>query len=75
MLGEEYAEAAERAWRATLSRIDDTGSFYGVSACTYAAVTPENDAALYHTLPTEVNVWGQGSALRFAAERIRAGLE
>ena len=70
-----YAEAAQRAWQAVLSRLDDDGSFYGVSACTYAAVAPGDDVALYHTLPTEVNVWGQGSALRFAAERLRAGLE
>ena len=75
ILDNRYAEAADRAWHAVLSRIDDDGSFYGVSACTYASVTPENDVALYHTLPTEVNIWGQGSALRFASERIRAGLE
>lgn len=74
LLGQEFAEPSERAWKAMLSRIDDDGSFYGVSACTYAAVEPGNDVNLYRILPTEVNVWGQGSALRFISERIRAGL-
>jgi unsaturated rhamnogalacturonyl hydrolase len=75
LLGPEYGEGLERAWRATVSRIDENGCFYGVSACTYAAVVPGDDAALYRMLPTEVNVWGQGSALRFAAERLRAGMQ
>ncbi|MBV9491996.1 MAG: glycoside hydrolase family 88 protein [Verrucomicrobia bacterium] len=74
LLSAEYARASELAWRATLSRIDAEGGFYGVSACTYAAVSPGDDTSMYHTLPTEVNVWGQGSALRFAAERIRSNL-
>jgi unsaturated rhamnogalacturonyl hydrolase len=73
LLGPEYAEAADRAWDAALSRIDENGGFYGVSACTHAAVFPGDDAPLYRTLPTEVNLWGQGSVLRFAAERLRAG--
>ncbi len=75
ILDQTYVSAAERAWQAMLSRLADDGSLYGVSACTYAAVVPGDDAALYRTLRTEVNVWGQGSALRFAAERIHAGLE
>jgi unsaturated rhamnogalacturonyl hydrolase len=74
-LDDTYAIAAERAWHAMLSRIDDQGRFYGVSACTYATVTPDDDTNMYRTLPTEVNVWGQGSALRFAAERIRMGIQ
>jgi unsaturated rhamnogalacturonyl hydrolase len=73
-LGDAYAEAAERAWQAVLSRIDREGNFYGVSACTYASTLPDDDVVMYRTVPTEVNVWGQGSALRFAAERIRSGL-
>jgi unsaturated rhamnogalacturonyl hydrolase len=75
LLGEAYARAAERAWQAMLSRIDSEGNVYGVSACTYASTLPDDDVVMYRTLPTEVNVWGQGSALRFAAERIRAGLD
>ena len=75
LLDAAYAEAAERAWRATLSRVDAGGNFYGVSAVTHATVGPDDDVAMYRTLPTETNVWGQGSALRFAAERIRSGLE
>lgn len=72
LLGGEYAEAAERAWSATVSRVDAGGSFFGVSACTYAATAPTDDPSMYRTLPTEVNVWGQGCALRFAAERLRS---
>ena len=75
LLGHAYAKAAERAWDAMLSRIDREGNLYGVSACTYASTLPDDDVVMYRTLPTEVNVWGQGSALRFAAERIRAGLD
>lgn len=71
LLNDDYAQAAELAWRAMLSRIDAEGSFYGVSACTWAAVSPGDEVTMYRTLPTEANVWGQGSALRFAAERIR----
>ncbi len=74
LLGKEYAAASERAWTAVVDRIDTQGNFYGVSACTYAAVAPGDDISMYRTLPTEVNVWGQGSALRFAAERVRLGL-
>jgi rhamnogalacturonyl hydrolase YesR len=75
LLGDAYAQAAQRAWHAMLSRIDREGNLYGVSACTYASTLPDDDIVMYRTLPTEVNVWGQGSALRFAAERIRAGLD
>ncbi|MGA8594620.1 MAG: glycoside hydrolase family 88 protein [Bryobacteraceae bacterium] len=74
LLGHEFEEAAERAWHAMLNNIDEDGGFFGVSACTHVAVDPGDDVALYRTLPTDVNVWGQGAALRFAAERIRAGL-
>ena len=75
LLDNRYAEAAERAWQATLSRVSSDGEFFGVSAVTHATVNPDDDIVMYRTLPTEVNIWGQGSALRFAAERIRAGLE
>jgi unsaturated rhamnogalacturonyl hydrolase len=67
-----FEAAADRAWNAMLSRIDEDGSFGGVSACTYASVHPDDDIQMYKTLPTEVNVWGQGSALRFIGERIRS---
>lgn len=72
LLGEEFIEPTEAAWRATLGRIDDAGELWGVSACTYAGVANIDDVIMYHTLPTEVNIWGQGSALRAAAERIRS---
>lgn len=74
LLDDAYAVAAELAWQATLSRVDDGGAFYGVSAVTHAGTLLEDEVSMYKTLPTEVNVWGQGSALRFAAERIRSGL-
>jgi unsaturated rhamnogalacturonyl hydrolase len=74
LLDDRFAKAADLAWGAMLSRIDQDGGFYGVSACTYSAPTYSDDVSMYHTLPTEVNVWGQGSALRFAAERIRSEL-
>lgn len=73
LLGEAFVEPAERAWHATVGRIDDAGELWGVSACTYAGVSNIDDVTMYHTLPTEVNVWGQGSALRAAAEQIRSG--
>ena len=72
LLTKEFEEAADRAWRALLSRIDDDGGAFGTSAAIWAANAPSEDMALYKTAPTEVNVWGQGGALRFAAERIRA---
>lgn len=75
LLDVSYAEAADRAWQAALSRIDANGKFHGVSAVTHATVGPDDDIEMYRTLPTETNVWGQGSALRFAAERMRSGLE
>ena len=56
---------------ATRSRIDAAGEFWGVSACTYAGVVNMDDATMYRTLPTEVNVWGQGSALRALAEQLK----
>ena len=73
-LGTAYAQAADRAWAAMASRIDADGGFFGVSGVTWAAAAPSEDLALYKMMPTEVNVWGQGSALRFAAERARSGL-
>jgi unsaturated rhamnogalacturonyl hydrolase len=75
LLSDIYGDAARRAWNALLSRVDDEGGVFGTSAATWAANTPLEDLALYKTAPTEVNVWGQGAALRFAAERIRAGIE
>jgi unsaturated rhamnogalacturonyl hydrolase len=75
LLSDAYGDAANRAWRALLSRIDDEGGVFGTSAATWAATAPVEDLALYKAAPTEVNVWGQGAALRFAAERIRAGKE
>jgi unsaturated rhamnogalacturonyl hydrolase len=74
VLGEEFVEPAERAWRATLGRLDMQGELWGVSACSYAGVANIDDVVIYHTLPTEVNLWGQGSAMRAAAEQIRSAM-
>jgi unsaturated rhamnogalacturonyl hydrolase len=74
LLPMEYSASAERAWRALLSRIDGEGGAFGTSAATWAANAPAEDLNLYRAAPTEINVWGQGAALRFAAERVRAGL-
>jgi len=69
LLDAPYAEAAGKAWAAVQSRLLEDGSFVGVSACTWAGTAPVDSAMMYKTLPTEVNVWGQGSALRFIVER------
>ena len=74
VLDDRYAEAADRAWHAVLPYLGDDGSLWGVSACTHAGVSALNDDVNYKTLPTETNVWGQGSIMRFAAERLRSGL-
>lgn len=73
LLPPEFDEPAERAWAATRSRIDVDGRFFGVSAWTHAAITRDDDADYYRRLPTETNWWGQGAAMRAAAERLRAG--
>jgi len=72
LLTEKFHDAAEHAWRALLTRIDAEGGAFGTSAAIWAANGPSEDLALYKSAPTEVNVWGQGAALRFAAERHRA---
>lgn len=72
LLDESYAAAAARAWRAMLSRVDAEGALFGVSGVTSASNAPSEDLALYTSMPTEANVWGQGCALRFTAERMRA---
>jgi unsaturated rhamnogalacturonyl hydrolase len=72
LLDDPFAAAAELAWQAMRSRIDDEGGLFGVSGVTWASNAPTEEVALYKSMPTEVNVWGQGCALRFAAERIRS---
>ena len=74
LLPARFDEVAERAWSAALPYYDDEGRFFGVSAWTHAAINHVEDPMYYRTLPTEINWWGQGAALRAAAERVRAGL-
>jgi unsaturated rhamnogalacturonyl hydrolase len=71
LLPDRFQVPAELAGQATRSRIDANGEFWGVSACTYAGVVNVDDATMYRTLPTEVNVWGQGSALRALCEQLK----
>lgn len=71
VLPSSYRGSVEAAWKALTSRIDDEGGAFGTSAVTWAANLLAEDSALYRAAPTEVNVWGQGAALRFAAERMR----
>ncbi len=72
MLSSVFEPSSELAVEATLNRIDERGEFWGVSACTYAPGASGNERTMYRTLSTEVNVWGQGVALRCAAERLMA---
>ena len=72
-LGSDYDECARTALSAAVRRVDREGGLWGVSACTYAGVAQTDDVQMYRTLPVEVNVWGQGSALRCFAEAILAG--
>lgn len=72
LLDASYRASAEAAWTASLSRIDDEGGFFGVSGVTWAANSQTEELVLYKSMPTEINVWGQGAALRLIAERFRA---
>ena len=74
LLPSDYDEPAERAWQAARTYVDAEGRLFGVSAWTHAAINHVEDPNYYVTLPTEVNWWGQGAALRAAAERMKAGL-
>ncbi|MEA2779283.1 MAG: unsaturated rhamnogalacturonyl hydrolase [Rhodospirillaceae bacterium] len=71
LLDGSYREPASAAWAAALSRIDDSGGFFGVSGVTWAASAQTEELALYKSMPTEINAWGQGAALRLIAERLR----
>jgi unsaturated rhamnogalacturonyl hydrolase len=74
LLPDHFDEAADRAWLAAREYVDEEGRLFGVSAWTHAAINHVEDPTYYKTLPTEINWWGQGAALRAAAERMRAGL-
>jgi unsaturated rhamnogalacturonyl hydrolase len=74
LLPDDYREPAERAWLAAREFVDAEGLMFGVSAWTHAAINLHEDPGYYRMLPTESNWWGQGAALRLAAERMRAGL-
>lgn len=59
-------EAADRAFAALLTRIDDEGRVFGVSVDSL----PDEERSYLH-LPTGFNEWGQGSGMRALAERLR----
>jgi unsaturated rhamnogalacturonyl hydrolase len=64
--GTRFGESAERALAALLTRIDKEGNVFGVSIDSLPA-----EESTYLSLPTGVNEWGQGSAMRALAERLR----
>lgn len=63
-----FGDPGDRALSALLTRIDEEGRVFGVSGLSF----PDEQAA-YLRIPTEVNSWGQGVAVRALAERLRAG--
>lgn len=67
----EWLDNAASAKRALLGRIDGDGAVWGVSAVTWAATSPGPDVNRYKVVPTEFNLWGQGSAMRLLSEAIR----
>lgn len=63
-----FAEAAERAWQATLHHLPPSGRLLDVSAAVYSSTALEH----YSHVPTGFLVpWGQGPVLVAAAERRR----
>ena len=69
--GDPYRHAAERAWRATWSAVDDAGLLRGVSAAVYSSTDPRH----YHHVPRGLDVpWGQGPVLVAALARSRLGV-
>jgi unsaturated rhamnogalacturonyl hydrolase len=64
--GAVFEGAADRALMALLTRIDEEGRVFGVSADSL----PDEERA-YLPLPMGVNEWGQGCGLRALAERLR----
>ncbi len=75
VLGDEYEQAANLAWGYVCKHINDEGGFYNASACSWSADSPGDDSDRYMRFYTEVNVWGQGAALRIITERILSGKE
>ena len=60
----QLTEAADRAWAATLSNLDQSGLLTGVSAAVYSSTLDEH----YHAVPVGFDVpWGQGPLLVAAA--------
>ncbi len=63
-----FAAAAERAWSAAWSAVDDRGLLTGVSAAVYSSTEPRH----YHHVPRGFDVpWGQGPVLTAALARER----
>ena len=63
-----FAAAAERAWVATWSSVDEGGLLTGVSAAVYSSTEPGH----YHHVPRGFDVpWGQGPVLTAALARRR----
>ena len=63
-----FTAAAELAWSACWSSVDETGLLMGVSAAVYSSTEPRH----YHHVPTGFDVpWGQGPILTAALARWR----
>lgn len=62
----EFAEPAERAYRAMEARLDAEGNLLGVSAAVYSALVEEH---YWHVPVDRIVPWGQGPALTAAAAR------
>ncbi|WP_026381798.1 glycoside hydrolase family 88 protein [Afifella pfennigii] len=62
----EFAEPAERAYRAMEANLDANGNLLGVSAAVYSALVEEH---YWHVPLDRIVPWGQGPALTAAAAR------
>jgi unsaturated rhamnogalacturonyl hydrolase len=62
----EFAEPAERAYRAMEANLDNAGNLTGVSAAVYSALVEEH---YWHVPINRIVPWGQGPALTAAAAR------
>lgn len=63
---EEFAEPAERAYKAMLANLDEHGNLTGVSAAVYAALVQQH---YWHVPLNKIVPWGQGPVLTAMAAR------
>lgn len=70
VLGESFAEPAEKAFRAMEANLDDDGNLRGVSAAVMSALVDEH---YWHVPLDRIVPWGQGPVLTAAAARTAFG--